>query len=271
VVEVVRTAADALRVAKERARAEQPPFSVVLLDLGLPDRPGDTIVKELRGLLSDTAVVLVLSSREGHAKRVVEDEGVDAFLPKPLRPTDTRLFRQYLYRRTQRMTTQGLLVAETAAHEECLKKYDQRQESVWALRVKNNTLLKELTEIGLDADEYEARLGASQNMSRRRKEDVVRAEAQLKVAQKEIQQLRATPPRAAPPVGFRPVAPVASTWQTSSRPHMRGDQKIFQYCKDNRDRWIEWLGGQRMKSRAVDPARFTHEIRRAFWEETHQL
>ena len=173
------------------------------------------------------------------------------------------MFYHYLSHRTQCFDTRELLAA-------CRKKSAQRLQSVRALHAKNDTLLKELTDISLDADEYEARLGAAQNTSRRLKADVVRTEAQLKVAQGEIQQLRTTPPRAAPPYGFRPVAPAASTWKTPSRSRMRGEQKSIRYCKKNRDLWIEWLKGKRMKSHAVDPALHPPETRRAFWEETHQ-
>ena len=49
-----------------------------------------------------------------------------------------------------------------------------------ALHAKNDTLLKELTETSLDANEYEARFEASENVLRRVKADLVRAEAQLK-------------------------------------------------------------------------------------------
>ena len=70
------TAADGLRLLA----AQRP--DVVILDLGLPDRDGIDLVRELRGW--STVPVVVLSAREREADKVLAlDAGADDYLVKP--------------------------------------------------------------------------------------------------------------------------------------------------------------------------------------------
>lgn len=78
------TAADALGVAEEKLPA------LVLLDLGLPDRPGLEVVRSLRADpdLRDTPVI-ALTGRVGESeKQACLDAGCDRYLAKPIAPSD---------------------------------------------------------------------------------------------------------------------------------------------------------------------------------------
>lgn len=74
----------ALRIAHERLPA------LVILDMGLPDRPGIEVVREIRGDpdLLDTPVI-ALTGRVGEAERqACLDAGCDRYLSKPIAPSD---------------------------------------------------------------------------------------------------------------------------------------------------------------------------------------
>lgn len=78
------TAADALGMAEERLPA------LVLLDLGLPDRPGLEVVRSFRADpdLRDTPVI-ALTGRVGETeKQACLDAGCDRYLAKPIAPSD---------------------------------------------------------------------------------------------------------------------------------------------------------------------------------------
>jgi two-component system KDP operon response regulator KdpE len=63
------------------AAAEHPPDAVVL-DLGLPDMDGATVIEGLRGWTS--APIVVLSARTGEAQKVLAlDAGADDYVTKP--------------------------------------------------------------------------------------------------------------------------------------------------------------------------------------------
>jgi DNA-binding response OmpR family regulator len=77
------TAADALGVAGEKLPA------LVLLDLGLPDRPGLEVVRSLRADpdLRETPVI-ALTGRVGESeKQACLDAGCDRYLAKPIAPS----------------------------------------------------------------------------------------------------------------------------------------------------------------------------------------
>jgi DNA-binding response OmpR family regulator len=78
------TAESALTVAGERFPA------LVILDLGLPDRPGLEVVREIREnpALRETPVI-ALTGRSGTAERqACLDAGCDRFMPKPVAPSE---------------------------------------------------------------------------------------------------------------------------------------------------------------------------------------
>lgn len=77
-VDWVRNAGD----AKAAARSHE--YDAILLDLGLPDMPGEQFVKQLRGAKNATPII-VLTARDGIADRVnVLDLGADDYLVKPI-------------------------------------------------------------------------------------------------------------------------------------------------------------------------------------------
>lgn len=73
---------EAESAAKGLRQATQLPPDLVLLDLGLPDRDGQEVLKELRGWF--TAPILILSARDQEAQKVSAlDSGADDYLTKP--------------------------------------------------------------------------------------------------------------------------------------------------------------------------------------------
>ncbi|MFM2056222.1 MAG: hypothetical protein RLY71_607 [Pseudomonadota bacterium] len=75
----VRTAAS---VAEARALLQHAPVDLVLLDLGLPDGSGDTLLAELRQRRSTP--VLVISAHQSDSRKIgLLDAGADDYLTKP--------------------------------------------------------------------------------------------------------------------------------------------------------------------------------------------
>lgn len=78
------TAGDALQIARERFPA------LIILDLGLPDRPGLDVVRTLRTDSEMAGVpVIALTGRVGQSERqACLDAGCDRYLAKPVSPLD---------------------------------------------------------------------------------------------------------------------------------------------------------------------------------------
>ena len=78
------TAESALAMAGERFPA------LVILDLGLPDRPGLDVVRALRDdpALRHTPVIALTGRVGAEEERECLDAGCDRFLPKPVAPAD---------------------------------------------------------------------------------------------------------------------------------------------------------------------------------------
>jgi CheY-like chemotaxis protein len=78
------TAGDALRLVTERLPA------LVVLDLGLPDRPGLDVVRAMRQDLDlkDTPVIALTGRVGDQERRACLDAGCDRYLAKPVAPTD---------------------------------------------------------------------------------------------------------------------------------------------------------------------------------------
>ncbi len=77
------TGAEALRLAQERLPA------LVILDMGLPDRPGLQVVRDIRRDpdLAGTSVIALTGRVGEEEKRACLDAGCDRYLSKPIAPS----------------------------------------------------------------------------------------------------------------------------------------------------------------------------------------
>lgn len=83
-VREVGTAADAIEEARRRAPA------MVLLDMGLPDRPGLDVARALREMPETADVpIAALTGRFGYDEEMAcRDAGCTHFFPKPIEPRE---------------------------------------------------------------------------------------------------------------------------------------------------------------------------------------
>jgi DNA-binding response OmpR family regulator len=84
-------------------------FDLVLLDLGLPDRDGLSLCRQLRRLPCHQPLVLMLTARDGRADKMRGfEEGADDYVVKPFDPELLRVRLRALLRRAQRPLQQEL-------------------------------------------------------------------------------------------------------------------------------------------------------------------
>ena len=82
--------------ALDLVRLNQP--SLIVLDLGLPDTPGDVLCREIRKL--STVPILVLSARHAdHEKALLLDAGADDYVTKPFSTLELKARVRALMRR----------------------------------------------------------------------------------------------------------------------------------------------------------------------------
>lgn len=82
--------------ALDLVRLNQP--SLIVLDLGLPDTPGDVLCREIRRL--STVPILVLSARHAdHEKALLLDAGADDYVTKPFSTLELKARIRALMRR----------------------------------------------------------------------------------------------------------------------------------------------------------------------------
>lgn len=83
------------------------PYDLIILDLGLPGRPGLEILQEWRGLGLATPV-LILTARGSWAERIDGlKAGADDYLTKPFHPEELALRIQALLRRAHGLANQS--------------------------------------------------------------------------------------------------------------------------------------------------------------------
>ena len=82
---------------------------LVVLDLGLPDVPGETVARELRaGLVTGTTPILMLTARSAEEDRIRGLElGADDYVTKPFSPRELVLRVQAILRRGGPAAAQG--------------------------------------------------------------------------------------------------------------------------------------------------------------------
>ncbi|MVW75857.1 response regulator transcription factor [Pseudomonas xionganensis] len=87
------------------------PYDLIILDLGLPGRPGLEVLREWRGAGLSTPV-LVLTARGSWAERIEGlKAGADDYLSKPFHPEELQLRIQALLRRANGLANQPTLDA----------------------------------------------------------------------------------------------------------------------------------------------------------------
>jgi len=104
------------------------PYDLIILDLGLPGRPGLEVLREWRGAGLSTPV-LVLTARGSWAERIEGlKAGADDYLSKPFHPQELQLRIQALLRRANGLANQPTLEAAGLQLDEarqCVSRGDQ--------------------------------------------------------------------------------------------------------------------------------------------------
>lgn len=95
------------RDAEYQGRSE--PYDLIVLDLGLPGKPGLEVLRDWRAQGMNTPV-LILTARDSWAERIDGlKAGADDYLPKPFHPEELLLRIQALLRRVHGLPNQPLL------------------------------------------------------------------------------------------------------------------------------------------------------------------
>jgi DNA-binding response OmpR family regulator len=82
---------------------------LILLDLGLPDVPGETVAREVRR--TGRTPILILTAKAGEEDRIAGLElGADDYVPKPFSPQEVVLRVQAILRRAGEAATPGTAV-----------------------------------------------------------------------------------------------------------------------------------------------------------------
>jgi CheY-like chemotaxis protein len=78
------------RAALEHAGTDCAPFALAMIDMGLPDRPGQQLVAELRKLCPSLPIIVASGYGESEVRRRFETNERFAFLGKPFEQTTLR-------------------------------------------------------------------------------------------------------------------------------------------------------------------------------------
>lgn len=104
------------------AMAIELPFDAIILDLGLPGRPGLQLLEEWRDAGLDIPI-LILTARSSWSERITGlRAGADDYLPKPFHPDELLLRLQALVRRrhgqrpTPKLSVAGVILDEAGQH-----------------------------------------------------------------------------------------------------------------------------------------------------------
>jgi CheY-like chemotaxis protein len=78
------------RAALDRAHPDCAKFDFAVIDMGLPDRPGDELISDLRKLCPDLPIIVASGYGEGELRRRLKVDDRFAFLNKPYERTSLR-------------------------------------------------------------------------------------------------------------------------------------------------------------------------------------
>jgi CheY-like chemotaxis protein len=78
------------RAALEHAGTDCAQFALAVIDMGLPDRPGQQLVAELWNICPSLPIIVASGYGESEVRRRFEAEQRFAFLGKPFEPTTLR-------------------------------------------------------------------------------------------------------------------------------------------------------------------------------------
>lgn len=83
-----------------RASARMHEYDAILLDLGLPDMPGEVLLRQLRSARSDTPVIVITARSQVEDRVDLLDLGADDYLVKPFDISELRARLRAVGRRT---------------------------------------------------------------------------------------------------------------------------------------------------------------------------
>jgi CheY-like chemotaxis protein len=78
------------RAALDHARTDCAKFDFAVVDIGLPDRPGDHLISDLRKMCPDLPIIVASGYGEGELRRSFKAYDKFAFLNKPYERTSLR-------------------------------------------------------------------------------------------------------------------------------------------------------------------------------------
>jgi CheY-like chemotaxis protein len=78
------------RAALEQAGTDCAPFALAMIDMGLPDRPGQQLVADLWKICPNLPIIVASGYGESEVRRRFEAEQRFAFLGKPFEPATLR-------------------------------------------------------------------------------------------------------------------------------------------------------------------------------------
>ncbi|MFG3503255.1 response regulator transcription factor [Pseudomonas sp. NPDC047963] len=106
------------------------PYDLIVLDLGLPGKPGLEVLRAWRGRGLATPV-LILTARDSWAERIEGlKAGADDYLTKPFHPEELLLRIQALLRRAHGVANQPLLQAGGIALDEARQRCNKNGEDI---------------------------------------------------------------------------------------------------------------------------------------------
>jgi len=84
-----------------KAKALLSTYSIIVLDLNLPDMNGHTICKELRAVKIDTPIIIISGINEADSRVALLESGADDYLVKPFDPRELIARIHAVFRRHQ--------------------------------------------------------------------------------------------------------------------------------------------------------------------------